>query len=69
MRHIAREGETEYAVICRQRSGQDAGEIDYGLNIAAIHSLSADDRKELVKTAEQMTKALKARCEIFVGKP
>jgi hypothetical protein len=30
-RHLARSGETEYAVIKRNRSGQSSGEVDFAL--------------------------------------
>lgn len=58
MNHIAREGETEYACIHRNRSGQDAGEIDFGIDVLAVESLSSSERLELVKTARQLADAL-----------
>ncbi len=63
--HIARAGETEYAAIVRNRSGQDAGEIDFGLKTGpVIDDLSDGDKQRLVDVAYALAKA----CEMATGK-
>lgn len=57
-RHMAREGETEYAVIKRNRSGQDSGRIDFCLPHERIEKLSAYDKADLVLTAYAMTRGI-----------
>jgi hypothetical protein len=53
-RHIAREGETEYASIHRNRSGQDAGCIDFGVRVAAVEALCEADKQELRSTVRAL---------------
>jgi hypothetical protein len=61
---IARSGETEFAAIVRNRSGQDAGEIDYGLKHGAVlDELSDADKQALVDTAYALYRA----CENATG--
>jgi len=54
--------EIEYASIYRKRSGQDAGEIDYGIDVASVERLSHTDKLELVKVARQLAVALERYC-------
>lgn len=64
-RRIARAGETEFAAIVRNRSGQDAGEIDFGLKTGpVIDDMSDADKQQLVDTAY----SLAAACELATGK-
>lgn len=61
----ARTGETEFAAIVRNRSGQDAGEIDFDLKHGlVIDELSDTDKQSLVDTAF----ALAMACETATGK-
>jgi len=55
---IARDGETEYASIYRRRSGQDAGELEYGINVSAVDELCETDKQELSKVVSQLAKQL-----------
>lgn len=56
---IAREGEVEFAAIVRNRSGQDAGCIDYGLKAGeTIDSLCDADKQDLVDTAYALARAI-----------
>jgi hypothetical protein len=48
---IAREGEQQYAVILRNRSGQDSGEIDYSVRIFIIESMDDYNQRETVSSA------------------
>lgn len=58
---IARTGETEFAAIVRNRSGQDAGEIDFGLKHGPVlDSLSDYDKQQLVQTAYSLAEAIEA---------
>lgn len=62
---IARDGETEFAAIVRNRSGVDSGEIDFGLKHGEIiDSLSDHDKQSLVDTAYALARA----CEEATGK-
>lgn len=62
---IARGGETEFAAIVRNRSGQDAGEIDYGLKHGPVLDTLCDrDKQSLV----DMAYALAEACERATGK-
>lgn len=63
MSHIAREGEPEFAAIMRERSGQDAGRISYGIRVAAIEDLSPAEKTELLGTAEAMLSSIREYCQ------
>lgn len=63
MRPIAREGETEYASIHRNRSGHDAGAIDYGIRVSLIEDLSPAEKQDLLATAEAMLRSIRKYCE------
>lgn len=44
-------------IICtvhRNGSGQDAGRIDYSINISKLASMAESDREEVVNTAREM---------------
>jgi hypothetical protein len=56
--HLARDGETEYAVICRNRSGQDSQRIDYRIAVGRIDSLPPGEQAEAVRVAQQMVAAM-----------
>lgn len=60
--HIAREGEQEFAAIMRNRSGHDAGCIDYGVRVELVANLSAAEKKEIVRTSEALTENIKRLC-------
>ena len=61
----AKEGETEFAAIVRNRSGIDAGEIDFCLKHGfVLEELDNRDKQALVDTAA----ALLASCEDATGK-
>lgn len=62
MTHIAREGEQEFASIHRNRSGFDAGCIDYGVRVQAIENLSTAERAELLATARAMLASIERCC-------
>jgi len=49
LRPIAREGEQQFACILRNRSGMDAGCIDYGLR--NVSHLCEGDKQDIVDTA------------------
>lgn len=59
---IAREGETEYASIHRNRSGQDAGNLDYGIAVEAVEKLSEVEKRELVAVAYLLARNLREYC-------
>ena len=48
---IAREGEPIYASIIRNRSGMDAGHIDYGCRMDAIADLCDAEKQDIVDIA------------------
>jgi len=48
---IARSGEPTYASIIRNRSGMDAGEIDFGARVFHIEELSDYDKQSICDTA------------------
>lgn len=60
--HLARAGEPEYAVICRQRSGIESGRMDYVLPVQRIESLCPADKRDLLSTAEAMLERLREYC-------
>lgn len=62
MQHIAREGETEYAVILRAKSGLDAGHIDFALLCGRVAQLCKEDQQDIVDTAETLLKTIKFYC-------
>ncbi|CAN5426674.1 hypothetical protein BH11ARM1_BH11ARM1_14270 [soil metagenome] len=56
-----RTGETEFAAIVRNRSGQDAGSIDFGLKSGdVIDALCDRDKQELVDTAFSLFLAIES---------
>lgn len=59
---IAREGETEFAAIKRNRSGQDSGRIDYGIAILEVESLSDGEKAELCTVSSMMHESILRRC-------
>lgn len=63
MQHIAREGEQEFAAIKRNRSGFDAGCIDYGLRVQMVENLAPAEKKELLKTAEALVSSIRNYCQ------
>ena len=63
MTHIAREGETEYVSIHRNRSGESAGCIDYGIRVSAIENLASAEKAELFRTAEAMLERIREYCK------
>ena len=61
-KHIAREGETEFASIHRLRSGQDAGSIGFGIRVSTIADLSPVEKDELSRTSKAMNDAIQRYC-------
>lgn len=55
---LACEGETEYAVVKCNRSGQDAGEIDYAIDVDKVESLTPCERTELCTVVRHLYEAL-----------
>lgn len=60
---MIREGEPIYAALVRNRSGQDAGEIDYRLNVAAVENLPQGEKQELMETALALVENLRQYCD------
>ena len=58
LRHLAREGETEFAVICRQRSGFDAGSIDFAFPHATAKDLCPAEQRELIDTVYALARSI-----------
>lgn len=50
-RPIARSGEQQFAAIMRNRSGMDAGNIDYGLRVFAVENLGDGEKQDICDTA------------------
>ena len=63
MTHIAREGEQEFASIHRNRSGFDAGCIDYGIRVETVENLSPAEKQDLLVTARVMMERLEEYCK------
>jgi len=55
---IARDGEPIYASIIRNRSGIDAGDIDYCIRVSEISKLSKRDRQMIVNVAYEMYESI-----------
>lgn len=51
---VARSGETEFAAIIRNRSGMDAGEIDFSIKSARVDELSEAEKKDICFIAERL---------------
>ena len=68
LRPIAREDEQQFAAVLRNRSGIDAGQIDFGLRDCT--SLSEAEQQDLVDTCYALYAAAsgqlgrKARCDV-----
>lgn len=62
LKPIAREGETEFASIHRNRSGHDAGCIDFGIRVSLIEDLSPAEKGELARTSQAMNDAIQRYC-------
>lgn len=60
---IPREGEQQFASIHRNRSGENAGGIDYGIRVADIDNLSPAEKDELLRTSAAMHECIKEYCK------
>jgi len=68
-KHLAREGETEFAVILRNRSGHDAGCIDFSFPHATALDLSPAEQRELIDTARALAAAIEDCCKETADPP
>ena len=59
---IARAGEPIYASIVRNRSGIDAGCIDYGCRMDAISALCDGDKQDIVDIAHALYETICRTC-------
>ena len=62
-KHVARPGEKEFAVILRNRSGHDAGCIDFSFPHATALALSPAEQRELIKTAKALAESIEDCCK------
>lgn len=61
--HIARNGEREFAVIYRARSGLSAGDIDCGVCPTSIQELSEAEQRDIIVTAEVLLRSVRDACD------
>jgi hypothetical protein len=60
---IARSGEQIYATILRNRSGQDAGRIDYGARVFAIQDLCEGEQMDMIATGYALYCSIMQYCD------
>jgi hypothetical protein len=58
---VSRSGEFQYAAIHRDRSGQDAGSINYAARVGSIDALADPEKRSIIRCAEQLLDSIR-RC-------